>query len=153
MARMEDVAPRTRKALEELECVSFSTKPWVAGPPLAERRVAIVSSAGIHLRADKPFAAGDRDYRAIPSMTPAADIIMSHVSVNYDRTGYQRDINVAFPIDRLNELAAEGAIGSVGPTHYSFMGATAPEHMEAKAKEVADLLKADGVDTVALIPV
>lgn len=27
---------------------------------------------------------------------------MSHLSINFDRTGFQQDINVVFPIDRLN---------------------------------------------------
>jgi hypothetical protein len=39
---------------------------------------------------------------------------------------FQEDWNVVFPLDRLNELAAEGTIGSVAATHYSFMGATDP---------------------------
>ena len=54
---------------------------------------------------------------------------MSHISVNYDRTGFQEDRNVVFPIDRLRELAAEG-IGSVAIPIISFMGATDPIQME-----------------------
>jgi D-proline reductase (dithiol) PrdB len=58
-----------------------------------------------------------------------------------------------FPLDRLNELAAEGEIGSVAATHYSFMGATDPVQMEPHARELAGRLKADGVDAVILSPV
>ena len=47
---------------------------------------------------------------------------MSHVSVNFDRTGFQRDLNVVLPRDRLDELVASGKIGGVAPEHYSFMG-------------------------------
>jgi D-proline reductase (dithiol) PrdB len=79
--------------------------------------------------------------------------MMSHVSVNFDRTGWQRDVNVVYPIDRLNELAAEGVIGSVAATHYSFMGATDPKLMEGNARELAGRLKADRVDAVVLLPV
>ncbi|MBT3628866.1 MAG: hypothetical protein HN527_12280 [Rhodospirillaceae bacterium] len=78
---------------------------------------------------------------------------MSHISTNFDRAGYQQDMNVCFPIDRLNELAEEGVIGSVAKYHYSFMGATAPEDMEAPARQLAGLLKADNVNAVMLIPV
>ncbi len=65
----------------------------------------------------------------------------------------QEDCNVVFPLDRLNELAAEGAIGSVAATHYSFMGATDPVQMEGYAREVAGQLKQDKVDAVILSPV
>jgi D-proline reductase (dithiol) PrdB len=46
---------------------------------------------------------------------------MSHVSVNFDRTGFQQDLKVIFPLDRLRELAVEGSIGSVAAFHYSFL--------------------------------
>ena len=51
---------------------------------------------------------------------------MSHVSTNFDRTGYIQDLNLVFPIERLRELEAAGDIGSVGAYHYAFMGATPP---------------------------
>jgi D-proline reductase (dithiol) PrdB len=78
---------------------------------------------------------------------------MSHVSVNFDRTGFQQDLNVVFPIDRLRELAAEGRVGAVANFHYSFMGATDIEALEPKATELAGLLKKDQVDAVLLSPV
>src|SRR5689334_13776698 len=89
--RLEDVPPSTRKVLEDLECPSFERKPFVLGPPLRERRVAVVSSAGLFRRGDRPFLAGEGEYRALPADTAAADVLMSHVSVNFDRTGFQRD--------------------------------------------------------------
>ena len=58
-----------------------------------------------------------------------------------------------FPLGRLGELAAEGRIGSVAATHYSFMGATDPREMEGAAREVAARLKQDRVDAVLLSPV
>jgi D-proline reductase (dithiol) PrdB len=73
--------------------------------------------------------------------------LISHISINFDRTGFQKDRNVVFPLDRLNELAAEGVIGEVAPTHYSFMGATDPVQMEPHARELAGRLKNDRVDT------
>ena len=51
---------------------------------------------------------------------------MSHISVNFDRSGFQQDLNVVFPVERLREMAADGEIGSVAD---SFMGATDPEQM------------------------
>jgi D-proline reductase (dithiol) PrdB len=79
--------------------------------------------------------------------------LISHVSINFDRTGFQEDWNVVFPIDRLNELATEGTIGSVADTHYSFMGAAEPDLIEPHARELADHLRHDNVDAVLLAPV
>jgi D-proline reductase (dithiol) PrdB len=55
--------------------------------------------------------------------------------------------------DRLNELAASGAIGSVADEHYSFMGATDPMQMEPYARELSGRLKQDAVNAVVLPPV
>ena len=57
---------------------------------------------------------------------------MSHISVNYDRSGFQEDINVVFPIDRLRELEADGTIGSISDFHYSFMGASRDPRWKAR---------------------
>src|SRR5271170_7584705 len=153
MTRLTDLSPDQAKRLAEVECPDFATRPWVTGPVLSERRVAIVSSAGLVVRGENPFRGRDPDFRMIPGDTKAAGLLMSHISVNFDRTGFQEDWNVVLPLDRLNELAAEGAIDSVAATHYSFMGATDPVQMVEGAKEVAGKLKADGVDAVLLTSV
>lgn len=129
MVRLTDTPESLRHHLEALECPRFDTTPWVDGAPLRERRVAIISTAGLQQRGDRPFALGAADYRVIRGDTAAGDIVMSHVSTNFDRSGFQQDINVVFPLERLRELADDGTIGSVAGFHYSFMGATAPEQM------------------------
>jgi D-proline reductase (dithiol) PrdB len=153
MTRLSDLPPAQAKRLAKLECPQFETRPWVEGPPLSQRRVAIVSSAGLVVRGETPFRGRDPDFRAIPAETAADRLLISHISINFDRTGFQEDWNVVFPLDRLNELAADGAIGSVAATHYSFMGATDPVAMEPYAREVAGRLKQDSVDAVILSPV
>lgn len=160
MARLEQVHPAMRSALLAMECPTFDTQPWVVGSPLALRRVAIVSTAGLHRRDDRPFAvtvgnsrAIAGDYRVIPGDIAANDLVMSHLSTNFDRTGFQQDWNVVFPLDRLHELAQDGVIGSVAAFHYSFMGATDPKHMEPAAHALARLLAQDGVTAVLLVPV
>jgi D-proline reductase (dithiol) PrdB len=152
MARLTDLPPAQAKRYAELECSSFATTPWVNGPPLSERRVAIVSSAGLVVRGGKPFRGRDADFRVIPSETRPEQLMFSHISINLD-SGFREDWNVVFPLDRLRELATEGVIGSVAATHYSFMGATDPLQMEGYAREVASRLKGDGVDAVLLSPV
>ncbi len=153
MTRLTDLPPAQAKRLAELECPHFETQPWATGPALSERRVAIVSSAGLVVRGEDPFRGRDPDYRVIPADTPARDLLVSHISINFDRTGFQEDWNVVFPLDRLRELAADGVIGSVAQTHYAFMGATDPVLMEPHARELAGRLNHDAVDAVILSPV
>ena len=153
MARLNEIDEFMRHELIELACPRFEGTAWVTGPPLAERRVALVSTAGLQRRGDRPFDADAADYRIILGESVTEDLVMSHVSSNFDRAGYQQDFNVAFPVDRLNELARDGVIGSVARYHYSFMGATAPEEMEDATRHLAGLMKADAVDAVLLLPV
>jgi len=153
VTRLTDLPPAQAKRLAELECPDFATRPRVTGPALSRRRVAIVSSAGLVVRGENPFRGRDPDYRVIPADTRPEELLISHISINFDRTGFQEDWNVVFPLDRLRELAAEGTIGSVGQTHYSFMGATDPAQREAHARELAGRLKSDQVDAVILPPV
>lgn len=153
MARLEDFTEPMRSHLEQLDCGSFPGAPWVAAKPLNERRIAIVSTAGLQRRGDRPFDLGTADFRVIPGETPARDIIMSHISTNFDRSGFQADVNVALPADRLRELADEGVIGSVADYHYSFMGATDPILMQPHAERMIALMRDDGVDTALLVPI
>ena len=153
MVRLADADDGLRKHLEDLNCGSYDTTPWVTAPPLNECRVAIVSTAGLHQRGDQPFSIGASDYRIIDGHTPSSDLVMSHISSNFDRTGFQRDINVVFPIDRLRDLASQSVISSVAKYHYSFMGATDPDRMRSATSELIELFKKDQVNAVLLAPV
>jgi D-proline reductase (dithiol) PrdB len=136
-----------------LVCPTYDDTPLLAGKPLAERRVVIISTAGLHKRGDRVFDRDDGSYRVIPAETPASDLVMSHISVNFDRTGFQQDHNVVFPINRLRELVADGTVGSMASVHYSFMGAFPVDAAEPHAEHLAGLLKADKVDAALLVPV
>ena len=153
MTRLTDLPPAMAQRLAEIDCPDFATRPWVTGPKLPRRRVAIVSSAGLVRRGETPFRGRDPDYRVIPGDTKPEQLLISHISINFDRTGFQEDWNVVFPVERLNELVAEGVIASVAATHYSFMGASDPLEMEPHARELAGRLKDDQVDAVVLTPV
>lgn len=133
----------------------FGSREWAKPPPLAQCRIAIVTTAGLHRKGDRPFgpSAVATDYRIIPGDTPAAELTISHQSVNFDRSGFQEDHNVVFPIDRLRELARDGVIGAVAAYHYSFMGAATITKLEPKARELAGLLRQDRIDAVLLTPV
>ena len=153
MARLADMSEGLMKHLLELPCPDYPDQPWVTGKPLAERRIALVSTAGLQRAGEQPFDLGAGGYRVIPGDTPMDELMISHISTNFDRSGFQRDVNVMFPLDRLRELAEEGFIGSAADYHYSFMGATHPDEMEEAAREAAQLMKQDHVDGVVLAPV
>ena len=153
MPRLDQLPGSMGSHLATLPCPSFDTQPWVVGPPLNQRRIAIVSTAGLHKRDDRPFTSLSGEYRIIPGDIAANDLVMSHISTNFDRSGFQQDWNVAFPIDRLRDLADKGKIGSVADFHYSFMGATDPMQMEPMARDMARLFRQDQVDGVLLVPV
>ena len=153
MARLDSFPEPMRSHLATLSCPTFETTPFVEPPPAGKRRVAMISTAGLHRRDDRSFSLGSDDYRIIPGDVKANDLVMSHVSTNFDRTGFQQDLNVIFPIDRLREMAGRRVIGSVADFHYSFMGATEPEKMEHVVHKLASLLNKDGVNAVLLVPV
>ena len=157
MVRLADLPDWERKhLLDKVPTLpTFDRKPWATGKPLRERRLALVTTAGLHLKTDSAFTReAQNDYRVIPGDVAARDLVMSQFSVNFDRTGFQQDLNVVFPIDRARELAEDGVIGSVADFHYSFMGAgSSVTRYEPKARELAGLLKKDAVDAVLLTPV
>ena len=153
MVRLGKYSEEERSHLLGLPCPRFKTTAFATGPSLAERRIALISTAGLHRRGDRPFSIGEADYRLILVDTPANDLVMSHISTNFDRTGFQLDLNLVFPLDRLSELVKQGFINSLADYHYSFMGATDPRQMENAARSLSKIMKKDGVDSVLLVPV
>lgn len=153
MVHLREMPEHLREGLINQALPEYGDTPWVDPKPLAECRGALISTAGLHRREDPPFTPGAGDYRIIPDDYDMAHLTMSHLSTNFDRTGFYQDLNVSFPIDRLHELADAGTIGGVASRHYSFMGATPPTAMEPVARDLAKVLKADKVDAVVLCPV
>ncbi|MCP4006417.1 MAG: selenoprotein B glycine/betaine/sarcosine/D-proline reductase [bacterium] len=154
MVRLADIPEVERVHLLAKGCAPFDSRPWVEGTPLSKRRVAIVTSAGLHRVEDQAFSMVDLSYRVIPGSIRADDLTMTHSSVHFDRVGFREDVNLVFPIDRLRELESEGVIGSVADYHYSLMGAGwLPKQIEPTMRELARLLREDEVDAVCLVPV
>ncbi len=153
MVRLTGIPEPERSYIAELECTPYAHKPFAPAVDPDQRHVAIVSSAGLIIRGQRPTLANDTGYRPIPSAVADNDILCSHVSVNFDRSGFQQDLNVMLPRDRLKALETEGSIGKAADTHYAFMGATHPDKLEDKAREVGRSMLALGVNTVVLAPV
>jgi D-proline reductase (dithiol) PrdB len=127
--------------------------------PLAEAKVALVSTAGFVAREQEPFddarRGGDTSLRVIPDDVDVRTLVDTHRSDSFDHSGMRADANLAFPLDRLHELARDGVIGATNKRHLSFMGSiTAPGRLVAEsAPRGAEMLAADGVDAALLVPV
>ena len=108
MVRLSDLheveAEHMRKRAEAMQPVEAA--PWISPKPLHESTIAIVSTAGLHRRSDAPFNVGAVDYRLIPGDVDFADVVVSHISTNFDRSAFQQDSNIWFPLERLREMAA-----------------------------------------------
>jgi D-proline reductase (dithiol) PrdB len=140
--------------------------PWTPLPkPLSKCRFALVTTGGLYdASSSVPFDLareraeptwGDPGYRQIRRDFQQQNIRVSHLHIN--PAAPEADINVLLPINRFEELAAAGAIGSVAETHYSFMGfqgypADTTEWEQTYAPEVVRRLKAEEVDCVLLTP-
>src|SRR3954470_6556208 len=134
------------------------------GPRLADARVALLTSAGLHLLGEQdPFDAdrerreptwGDPTYRVLPDALTTDAIGMTHLHVN--NADVLADHNVALPIDRLHELVADGVVGASTAHHVSVMGyqeAGLDVWRRETAPAIASLLRDDGADGVVLAPV
>lgn len=160
MGEFSEFSLRNRALLRAYRWRKIDPVPWTPlRKPLAECRVALVSSAGFVLpdqqRFDESIRGGDASFRRIPSDVDVADLIDTHRSDSFDHTGLARDPNVAFPIDRLRELADAGKVGSVASEHLSFMGSISVTGRLTRgtAPEAAGWLLADEVDVALLVPV
>ena len=136
--------------------------PWapLAGP-LGECTVALVSTAGVARRDDRPFDEegerrdpwwGDPGWRVIPTDSTEADVDLHHLHI--DRRFGRQDLDVVLPMRRLAELAAEGVAKRASAVHYSIMGyqlRTDVLERETAAQIAADM-RAREVDAAVLVP-
>lgn len=153
MPRLDRLSELARKTLLTHNVLVDDSAPWMPlSKPLSECRVALVTTGGFQLRSDRPFTNGDQTFRVIPSDTPARNILLSHTSIGFDRSGVLRDLNLVLPMDRLRELVKAGEIGSVGPNFYSFLGAQRKYDglIAESGPEVGRRLKAEGVDAILM---
>lgn len=92
--------------------------------PLRACRAAIITTGGVHQKADRPFDMidpdGDPTFREIPATAHARELTITHDY--YDHRDADRDLNLVFPLERFRELVEEGVLGGVVGTHFSFMG-------------------------------
>ncbi len=136
--------------------------PWTPlAKPLAECQVALLSSAGIALKTDRPFDQeterqnpwwGDPTYRVLPKTATASEVRLYHLHI--DPAYAEQDLNCLFPLQRLQEMEQAGRIGGSTPRHYSIMGYILnPEVLlrETVPALIRDL-REDLADVVVLVP-
>ena len=109
------------------ETIQVRARPshWTAlRKPLSDCTVALVTTGGVHLKTQPPFAifeeVGDWSLRAIPGDVDTAELTVTHS--HYATQDALEDVNVMFPLDRLRELAQERVVGKAASLHYGFMG-------------------------------
>lgn len=142
----------SRFALQSVPCAKLTK-------PLREARVALVTTAGLHLPEQNGFdfslPGGDASFREIPDTVSTQTLIESHKSEAFDHSGVEADKNLALPLDRFRELCNRGVIGALNHRHISFMGSiTKPQKLiEETAPLAAQKLREDGVEVAFLTPV
>lgn len=162
MASYDELNIATRLLMRTFPFSRYAVKDDPVTPlikPLNECKVALVTTAGLRLKDDKPYDRsikfGDTSYREIPNDVAVDDLIEDHKSSAFDHSGIQKDKNLAFPLDRFRELLDQREIGNLNRRHFSFMGSIiAPRSLVDKtAPECAEELRSDDVDVVFLTPV
>jgi len=138
--------------------------PWTpVTKPLAESKLALLTTAGVSMKDDAPFdmemerkrpTRGDPSWRALRADATSDTIEANHLHI--DTSYIHADLNVALPLDRVRELVAAGEVGALADTHYSIMGyqgndASELEHESAPA--IARAMLAEHVDLALLAPV
>lgn len=144
---------------KKFKAVEVEGIPWTPfEKELSKCKVAIVTTAGVHLKDQQPFDMvdneGDPTFREVPRDSPRTSLTITHKY--YDHTDADKDINIIFPIDRLSEMKERGEIGSVAELHYGIMGHILGRHLktllDVTAPEIARRLKSSDIDVVLLTP-
>ena len=129
--------------------------------PLAEARIALISSAGIARHDQPPFDRdgerrnpwwGDPSHRVLPRGTTERFVRLYHMHIE-TRHGEQ-DLDCVLPLRRLEEAQQAGLVGSVAPSHYSFMGylLDAEEFLTETVPKIVAQMKSEEVDAAILVP-
>lgn len=139
--------------------------------PLAETRLALMSSSGHFVEGDDPrplgldamtqaeaearisdFIKEEPQLSEIPIDTPREKLRVRHGG--YDISGALKDPNVNFPIERVRELRDEGLLPLLHPTAFSFVGACSQMRLQKEtAPRWARRFKENRIEALLLVPV
>ena len=139
--------------------------------PLSEATVALITSSGHFVAGDDPQPFGVTDMTqaeaearigeflkteptlsSIPFDTPVKHLRVRHGG--YPIQAALADPAVALPLEHLRTLEADGTIGHLLPSAYSFVGASSQVRLKKQsAPRWAERLQDEGADAVLLVPV
>lgn len=127
--------------------------PWTPlTKPIAQTRLALLSSGGFYLPGQPAFTDGDVSYRRIPIATPLDTLRVHHHGYRDDDA--DRDPNCVFPLDRLREMTAAGEIGALVDPAFSFVMTYASQRdIHERGPQLAEELRAIGAEAALLVPV
>ena len=135
----------------------FDETAFARPPALKDARVAIVTSAALTQKGGvSKWGRGGFNFHYETLPNEARDLELGHLSPNFDRSGFHADINVVYPVDRLQELVDQGVIGSLASSHHAFAGNqpdTVSELRLDSGPACAKQMLEDGVQVVLLTPV
>ena len=148
--------PRTRERYAQYapyKWVVNTDAPWTPlAKPIAEARVALISSGGFYLDGQPPFVDNDTSIRAIPRGTVVRDLRIHHHG--YRDADPDLDPNCIFPIERFRELEGAGVIGAFADPALSFVMVYSPRReIEERAPRIVAALRDAGADAAFLVPV
>jgi D-proline reductase (dithiol) PrdB len=121
--------------------------------PLAESTIGLFVSCGAQLPADPPLLeTEDITFRLLHRDTPLDQLIVSHQTLV--RKWALEDLNVAYPIERLKELEAEGVFRRLAHTSVSMVGSIEryTELIEQTIPAMKAVYDSQGVDLVLVLP-
>jgi len=126
--------------------------------PLAQSRLALITTGGVHLKTDPPFnmenPEGDASLRVFPRNTPFSELTITHKY--YDHEDADQDLGCVLPILPLEQALTKGRLLAAGPTVYSCMGHILGAELERLLKEtlpeLVARLKAEEVDLCFITP-
>lgn len=160
MGTLSEFPLKYRLYLKAYRWRRLESVPWTPlKKPLQDSRLVLISSAGMVAADQKPFdnlvLGGDPSVREIAYDVDVFTLLETHRSDAFDHTGIRQDPNLAFPADRLREMAAAGLIGSLNHRYLSIMGSvTSPDRLITKTvPPIVSKLVEDRVDIALLIPV
>ena len=130
---------------------------------LSESKIALLSSAGLYLRAAHPSFDldgeeanpewGDPCWRAIPASARPDELAVAHLHINDD--DLLADPEIALPMHLLDALRDEGVVGGTVAEHVTVMGYQERDlagWRHTTAPQIVEHLQAQGADGLILAP-
>ena len=149
--------PRTRELYSAHEpyrwAVNGEPPPWAPlKKPLAECKVALMSSGGVLYRDQPRFHREDASYRLIPKNARRDELSVWHFG--YPTKDAEKDPNCVFPLERLREFEAERRGGDLCDPTFTFMGGiySARKVREELAPKIVTELRSRNVEAFYLVP-